>query len=155
MVGCGACAVRGKDGCIEEGPPVARFYVHGVQMYAYSDGAVMTGDEEARSRLADDDGADAVRAVARGVSYDSRTRPSSEPIRSNHHSELRNVELRQTCFNNGTTYGARPDQHLITTLSALDTQHANSNTISHLGQTDRPDRQTTEHARVMLGTCTR
>ena len=45
---------------------MARFYVHGVQMYAYSDETVMTGDEEARSRLADD-GADAVCAVARGA----------------------------------------------------------------------------------------
>jgi hypothetical protein len=44
------CAARGQDGCIhvQEGPPMARFYVHGVQIYAYSDGAVMTGGEEAR-----------------------------------------------------------------------------------------------------------
>ena len=60
------CAVRGQDGCKDGEPPVARFFVHGVQMYAYSDGTVMTGGKEARSRLADG-GADAVHAVARGT----------------------------------------------------------------------------------------
>ena len=60
------CAARGQDGCKDKEPPVARFFVHGVQMYAYSDGTVMAGDEEARSRLVDV-GAEAVHAVARGA----------------------------------------------------------------------------------------
>ena len=27
------CAARGQDGCKDKEPPVARFFVHGVQMY--------------------------------------------------------------------------------------------------------------------------
>ena len=57
---------RGQDGCMKEGPPMARFYVHGVLMYAYSDGMVMMGGDELRSWFADV-GADAARAVARGA----------------------------------------------------------------------------------------
>ena len=55
---------RGQDGCMKEGPPMARFYVHGVLMYAYLDGMVMMGGDELRSWFADV-GADAARAVAR------------------------------------------------------------------------------------------
>ena len=40
---------RGQDGCMKEGPPMARFYVHGVLMYAYSDGMVMMGGDELRA----------------------------------------------------------------------------------------------------------
>ena len=57
---------RGQDGCMKEGPPMARFYVHGVLMYAYSDGMVMMGGDELRSWFADV-GADAARAVACGA----------------------------------------------------------------------------------------